>query len=259
MIVREKGGSWMVIFQEMNDFQKWYSIFWKTKYYKNNQICYNSAKPKNNKILLIKRGTLSVQTTNRQGEKTNSEILVAGDIVNIESLKEARGEWDIPEFIQYQVVALGLVEIYEIEREFLLSHLYVDPRKYHQFFERTIIQLINVSFSYAISNKKPQDKIAWTLFRIAEKVGKKNKKDQNLIVLPSFVTQTFVSEMSNTGKSRATEAYRALLETGVLIQNRNYKMIDFKRLVNYLEQEVLVDYSASETTKRAGESFFKKG
>ncbi len=249
----------MVIFQEMNDFQKWYSIFWKTKYYKNNQICYNSAKPKDNKILLIKQGILSVQTTNRQGEKTNSEILVAGDIVNIEALKEARGEWDIPGLIQYQVVALGLVEIYEIEKEFLLSHLYVDPRQYHQFFERTIIQLINVSFSYAISNKRPQDKIAWTLFRIAEKVGEQHKKDRNLIILPSFVTQTFVSEMSNTGKSRATEAYRSLLKNGVLIQRHGHKMIDFKRLLNYLKQEVLSDYSISKATNQADESFFKKG
>lgn len=239
----------MAIFREMNNFKDWYSVFWKTKHYKNNQVCYNSAKPRNNQVFLVKQGILLVQTRNRQGEWTNAEILVEGDVINIESLKEARNEWDISKLIQYQVVAQGAVEIYEVEKEFLLSHVYVDPRKYHQFFERTIIQLINVSLSYTISNKKPKDKIAWTLFRIAEKVGQQFEKDENLILLPSFVTQTFVSEMSNTGKSRATEAFRELVKCGVLIQQHNDKMIDFEGLSHYLEQEVFTDYSAEKTLK----------
>ncbi|WP_167630086.1 Crp/Fnr family transcriptional regulator [Listeria valentina] len=193
---------------ETIEFKEWQSIFWKPKSYDHNQICYSSIKPEDNKILLVNRGTLLIQISNQQGEKINTEILVEGDIINVEALLESPLTWEIPNFIQYQVTALGSVEIYEIEKEFLLSHLYVDPRKYHRLFEKIIIQLVNISFSNVISNKKSQTKIAWALYRIVTKVGQVAEKDTNLITLPRFVTQAFLAQISNTGKARTNEVIK---------------------------------------------------
>lgn len=224
------------------EFKEWQSIFWKPKAYDNNQVCYSSTDPDNNKILLVNQGTLLVQISNQQGEKINTEILVKGDIINVETLIESPHDWEIPDFIQYQVVALGSVEVYEIEKEFLLSHLYVDPRKYHRLFEKIITHLINISFSNVISNKKTQTKIAWALFRIAAKVGQATEENKKFLTLPRFVTQAFVSQLSNTGKSRTNEVIKEFYQLGIIVERDN-KTIDSEKLVEYIKQEILPDYS----------------
>ncbi|MHC5252763.1 cyclic nucleotide-binding domain-containing protein [Listeria kieliensis] len=226
---------------ETAEFKEWQSVFWKPKYYENNQVCYNSTEPENNKVLLIKQGTLLVQISNHQGDKVSTEILVEGDIINVEELVEHQYTWEVPDFLQYQVVAIGSAEIYEIEKEFLLSHLYLDPRKYHRLFEKIILQLINISFSNVISNKKTQTKIAWAFYRIIAKVGEKTEQNDHLIKLPRFVTQSFVSQISNTGKARTNEVIKEFFQAGIIVQ-RDHKIVDSEKLKVYLKQEVLVDF-----------------
>ncbi|MHC5251036.1 hypothetical protein ACYRFS_07265 [Listeria kieliensis] len=160
------------MFYETKEFKEWRSIFWKGTQYEVGEICYKSNEASDDKVLLIREGTLLVQVANRRGEKVNTEILVEGELLNIEALVDDSSDWTIPNFVQYQAVALTPVTLYEVEKEFLLSHLYVEPRKYHQLFERNITQLIHISFSNFISIKSTQLKVAWALFRIAGKVGK---------------------------------------------------------------------------------------
>ncbi|MHC5253342.1 cyclic nucleotide-binding domain-containing protein, partial [Listeria kieliensis] len=131
--------------------------------YEAGQVCYKSSEASDDKVLLIREGTLLVQVANRRGEKVSTEILVEGELLNIEALVDHFSAWKIPHFVQYQVVAVTPVTLYEVEKEFLLSHLYVEPRKYHQLFERSITQLIHISFSNFISIKSTQLKVAWAL------------------------------------------------------------------------------------------------
>lgn len=231
---------------ENMEFRKWRSIFWKLTSYEHHQVCYSSKNPDNSKILLVKRGTLLVQVSNHQDERVNMEILVEGDIVNIEALIEHTYVRGMPDFIQYQVVAFEDVELYEIEKEFFLSHLYVDPRKYHRLFEKVIMQLFDISFSNALANKNTQAKVAWALFRITQKAGQPLEEDENLVALPSFATQTFISQMSSSGKARTNEAIRELFELGVVNQRKG-KLINLEALINYLRDGIIIDFSISNT------------
>ncbi|RDX01382.1 Crp/Fnr family transcriptional regulator [Listeria kieliensis] len=228
------------MFYETTEFKEWRSIFWNATRYEAGQTCYKSSNTaKDDKILLIRQGVLLVQVPDQKGEKSNVEILVEGDLLNLETLVDHPTIWKIPNFIQYQVVALSPVVIYEIEKEFLLSHLYLEPRKYHHLFERSIIHLIHISFSNFISIKNTQLKVAWALFRIIGKVGKASEQDQALIFIPSFVTQTFIAQLSNSGKARTNEAIKELLELGIVAHWKpKCRLIHLENLTQYLRQEI---------------------
>ncbi|MHC5281091.1 cyclic nucleotide-binding domain-containing protein [Listeria kieliensis] len=227
------------MFYETTEFKEWRSVFWNATRYEAGQVCYKSNEASDNKVLLIRQGTLLVQVTNRQGEKVNTEILVEGDLLNIETLVDHSHTWKIPHFIQYQVVALTPVKIYEIEKEFLLSHLYVEPRKYHHLFERSIVQLVHISFSNFISIKSTQLKVAWALFRIIGKVGEASAQDPELVFIPPFVTQTFIAQLSNSGKARTNEAIKELSELGIIAHWKpKCRLIHLGNLTHYLKQEI---------------------
>ncbi|RDX02014.1 Crp/Fnr family transcriptional regulator [Listeria kieliensis] len=230
------------------EFRQWRSIFWKLNRYENEQICYNSKDSDGSKILLVKQGTLLVQVSTSQDEKAYTEILIEGDIINVEALieQQARGSWNVSNFIQYQVVAFGPAEVYEIDKEFLLSHLYIDPRKYHDLFERIIVQLVNISFASVLSNRGTQAKVSWALFRTIKKVGYQIEEDTNIVGLPSFATQTFIAQISHSGKARTNEAIKELSDLGIIIQwGAKCKLINMTQLIQYLKKESLMPFSHS--------------
>ncbi|WP_167629145.1 Crp/Fnr family transcriptional regulator [Listeria valentina] len=227
------------MFYETAEFREWHSTSWNATLYEPDQICYKSSAANDNKVLLIRQGIVLVQATNRQGEKVNTEILVEGDLLNLEALVDDSYTWEIPHFIQYQVVAVTPVKIYEIEKEFLLSHLYVEPRKYHHLFERTIVQLAHISLSNFISIKNSQLKVAWALFRVIGKVGEVSDLDPELVFIPPFVTQTFIAQLANSGKARTNEAIKELLGLGIVAHWKpKCRLIHVGNLTNYLKQEI---------------------
>ncbi|MHC5278750.1 cyclic nucleotide-binding domain-containing protein [Listeria kieliensis] len=227
------------MFYETSEFKEWRSVFWNATRYEAGQVCYKSSEASDDKVLLIREGTLLVQVANRRGEKVSTEILVEGELLNIEALVDHFSAWKIPHFVQYQVVAVTPVTLYEVEKEFLLSHLYVEPRKYHQLFERSITQLIHISFSNFISIKSTQLKVAWALFRIIGKVGVVSSQDPELVFIPPFVTQTFIAQLSNSGKARTNEAIKELSELDIIARWKpKCRLIHLGHLTHYLKQEI---------------------
>ncbi|WP_167630509.1 cyclic nucleotide-binding domain-containing protein [Listeria valentina] len=225
-----------------NDLAKeWYPTFWKSTYFKPQQICYSTKEVKDDRILIIKKGTLIVQVATEDGKKIHTEILTKGNVINAEALIENHSEWVIKDFIHYQVIALDNVEIYEIEKEFFLSHLYLDPRKYHQLIEEIIKQFITVSFSHILANKKTAVKISWALVRIAKQVGEKLTDD--LYRLPSFANRTFISQIAGAGKARTSEAIRELDDYGIFERCDKELIISRNKLQEYLKAESFSEYS----------------
>ncbi|RDX01229.1 hypothetical protein [Listeria kieliensis] len=227
------------MFYKTSEFQEWRSIFWKATCYETGQICYKSKEASKDQVLLIRRGTLLVQVLNQKRKKVNTEILVEGELLNIEALLDDSSDLKILPFIQYQVMALTPVTIYEVEKEFLLSHLYVEPRKYHHLFEGSIMQLLYLSFSNFLSLEPPLLKVAWALFRIISKVGEVADHDAELIFIPSFVTQMFIAQLSNSGIARSNEAIKELSEMGIVVNWKpKCRLIHLGQLTQYLKQEI---------------------
>ncbi|MHC5251085.1 Crp/Fnr family transcriptional regulator [Listeria kieliensis] len=220
--------------------KEWYPTFWKSKYFKPQQICYSTKEATDDQILIIKKGSLIVQVATEDGKKIHTEILTEGNVINAEALIENHSEWVIKDFIHYQVIALDDVEVYEIEKEFFLSHLYLDPRKYHQLMEEIIKQFITVSFSHILANKKPAVKISWALVRIAKQAGEKLSDD--LYKLPSYANRTFIAQIANAGKARTSEAIRELDELGIFEKCDKQLIICRSKLLDYLRNESFSEY-----------------
>ncbi|MHC5279581.1 cyclic nucleotide-binding domain-containing protein [Listeria kieliensis] len=219
--------------------KEWYSVFWKAKFYEPGQICYQTADHLTDKVLLVKKGHLLVQALNREGEMVSTEVLEEDSIVNLEILMENFAEWNLPNFIQYRVVALEDAVVHEIDKEFFLSHLYVDPRKYHRLFEKVIAQMVKIFFAYTLSNDKTSAKVAWALFRLSTTVGK--KKEGGIVELPRYVTQTFIAQLAQAGLARTNEEIQLLYQKGIFV-NRKQLILNQDKLIKHLKSQVLTEY-----------------
>ncbi|RDX02231.1 Crp/Fnr family transcriptional regulator [Listeria kieliensis] len=220
--------------------KEWYSVFWKTKVYEPNQICYRTVDQIKDKVYFVKEGYLLVQTVNREGELISTEILDENSLINLEVLMEDTNEWNLPAFIQYQVVSLEDVVVYEMDKEFFLSHLYVDPRKYHKLFEKVITQLLKIFLAYTLSNDRTSFKVAWALFRLSTTVGK--KREGGIVEFPRYVTQTFISQFAQAGLARTNEEIQLLYQKGVFL-HRKRLVLDQNKLLNHLKSQFLTEYS----------------
>ncbi|WP_167630698.1 Crp/Fnr family transcriptional regulator [Listeria valentina] len=220
--------------------KEWYAVFWKTKYYEPNQICYQTTEKIRDKVLLVKRGNFVVQTLNREGEMISTEILEENSLINLEVLMEKFSKWDLPCFIQYQVIALEDSIIYEIDKEFFLSHLYVNPREYHELFEKVIAQMIKIFFAYTLSNDKTGLKVSWALFRLSTTIGQKS--EDGIVEFPRYVTQTFVSQLAQAGLARTNEEIQLLYQKGILASRKQLNL-NQDRLLEHLKSQILTEYS----------------
>ncbi|MHC5251078.1 cyclic nucleotide-binding domain-containing protein [Listeria kieliensis] len=183
-----------------------------------------------NKIFVLKKGRLLIQFYNQKGEYINAQVVNEGCIINIDGLIENFPSQNLAEFIRYKAVSLEYSEIIELEKEFFLSHLYVDPRAYHALFEKIITDLFTIYFAYLISNEKTTYKVSWALLRLAETFSAQAKK-QDIVRLPKYVNQKFISQFAQTGLARTSEAMAELYEKdAILLENRRIT-VDRKRIL----------------------------
>ncbi|EUJ28847.1 cyclic nucleotide-binding domain-containing protein [Listeria floridensis FSL S10-1187] len=123
--------------------------------------------------------------------------------------------------------------LYQIDRDFMIDHLYVQPDLFRSvtnvFFHLTedFVRMM------ALSNMKPQDKIICTLYLLIKRIGL--DREGNSFQLPSYITQSLVSTFCRTKKFTVTKEYQRLISEGYLeINGREVIVLDFQRIEDYL-------------------------
>ncbi|MHC5252766.1 cyclic nucleotide-binding domain-containing protein [Listeria kieliensis] len=216
--------------------QDWHKPFWKMVYFQANQVCYSTAHSSVDQVLVVKEGELLVQVQNGTDEIISTAILNEGNIVNVESLIESQSLYNIEKLLPYQVVALKDTEIIQIDKEFLLSHLYLDPHNYHRTLEKIITQLMATSFATQIADSPPGIKVAWTLFQIAGKVGKA-LENESVVLLPNYVTPQLIAQMAQVEEAKVSAVLQTFHLTGLFTQLKPL-ILDFHQLQAYLKENL---------------------
>ncbi|WP_099224158.1 hypothetical protein [Listeria costaricensis] len=214
--------------------EKWRTLFWELEEYREHQICYSSELGNHYQILILKAGSLLIQMRNGKGAWTACEVLKAGSIINLEVVCDLCTLKEIAPFVNYRVKAIGNVEIYAIDKEFFLSHLYVDPQKYHKFIENIIHQLIQITVAQKISNEKSNIKVAWSLFRFSSVMGKQIQHGK-ITILPQMIHQNMIAQLAQAGVSRTGEVLQEFHRCGIVEQIKPITLHNGK-LMSYLNR-----------------------
>lgn len=225
--------------------QDWYKPFWKILYFHANDVCYSTVHSSTDQVLVVKEGELLVQVQNSTGETISTALLNEGNVLNIESLIESPTDGKPEYYLPYQVVALNDTEIIQINKEFLLSHLHLDPHNYHRTFEKIITQFIATSFATQIADRSPDIKVAWTLFQIAGKVGKALENESS-ILLPCYVTPKLIAQMAQVKETKVNSVLQTLHLTGIFVQLKPL-ILNFQQLQTFLEDKL--PFKTSEAMK----------
>lgn len=216
--------------------QDWHKPFWKMLYFRANEVCYSMAQPSVDQVLIVKEGELLVQVQSGTDKMISTALLNEGNVVNIESLIENSSNGKLEYLLPYQVVALNDAEIIQIDKEFLLSHLHLDPHNYHRTFEKIITQFIATSFATQIADQPLAIRIAWTLFQIAGKAGK-SLENGSSILLPSYVTSELIAQLAQAQEKEVNSTLQTFHLTGIFTQLKPL-ILNFHRLQTYLDNEL---------------------
>lgn len=202
---------------------------------KKNQVVinYNSEKDVSENIFLLIKGSLLIETVNEDSYKKHSFYFVATEntFFGLESLLLNRT--DVPNFT-YQIKALTDCTMVQINSQFFLDHLYVNPKIYHKLFSDTLKRYFLLANSFLLSNSSPEIKVANALLNLAMNMNLVVEEEDE-IVFPKYITQTFISEYIQSSVANVSRAFD-ILEKEKIIRKKPLvlinKEIDYEKILH---------------------------
>lgn len=179
---------------------------------KNFVINSNGKKSTKDKIYMILKGVVLLEIKNFDGNSFYS-LTTSNQVFGFENLLLEKKEE-----IDYSVLALTDVICLEIDAEFFLDNLYLNPRLYHTIISDIISRYFLLAKSYQYSNQSPEIKLGNSLINIA-KILKLQEKKSGEIVFPSYITQIFLSKYIKSSESNISKACLLLVEKKIISRN----------------------------------------
>lgn len=161
---------------------------------------------------MILKGVVLLEIKNFDGNSFYS-LTTSNQVFGFENLLLEKKEE-----IDYSVLALTDVICLEIDAEFFLDNLYLNPRLYHTIISDIISRYFLLAKSYQYSNQSPEIKLGNSLINIA-KILKLQEKKSGEIVFPSYITQIFLSKYIKSSESNISKACLLLVEKKIISRN----------------------------------------
>lgn len=134
--------------------------------------------------------------------------------------------------------ALTDVTLYQIDREFMLDHFYVQPKFFHKMTDLISSLNENLMVITNMLNQKPEQKVRMALCIIIQLLSL--DQDGNTFEMPSFITQSFIASFCRTKVTTVSETYKLLeKEQLIKITSRKVTILDYEELQNDMNSKAL--------------------
>lgn len=178
------------------------------------------------KLYMILEGETLLEVKNFDGNSFYS-LTASNQVFGLENLLLEKKEE-----IDYSVLALTDVVYLEIDAEFLLDHIYINPRLYHNILSNMISRYFLLARSYQYSNQSPEVKLGNSLLNIVEILDLKKKKSGE-IIFPRYITQAFLSKYIKSSEPNVSKACAYLVEKKIIRRNP-FVILNKEKLENFI-------------------------
>ncbi|WP_239253859.1 Crp/Fnr family transcriptional regulator [Listeria ilorinensis] len=190
--------------------------YFQQKKFKKGEIIFQSVK--SNTITpafgIVLDGVVTIESQSNQ--KTNSyyQLLKNNDFFGIELLLENQPSVTL----SYKVTAATQCKVILIEQDYLLDHLYAEPKFFHAILEQISTQYLYLTHRYAIVNGSPTLKLANVMLDIIRIFDLDTSSAS--ITLPEFISHQILANLAQSSRSRITIALNDMLKQGIITQTR---------------------------------------
>ena len=182
---------------------------------KRNEVIVNQKNPlsiKENKLYIVISGQVLVEVSNSYGKNCYYDLISQNQLFGTESILEAHPYLN---GVSYQARAMTDVDYLEINSQFFLDHMYVNPKLYHYILEDVTKRYFSVTQSYQLMNETPVVRVTNAILNLARVLDLKADSSKRK-KLPLYINQTFITKYIHSSKSRVSEAFTYLEEMGTI-------------------------------------------
>lgn len=206
------------------------------KQVKKNEIIIDQKNPFNipeNNLYIVISGQVLVEVSNSFGKNCYYDLVSNNQLFGTESILETH---PYPRGISYQARAMTDVVYLEINSQFFLDHMYINPKLYHYILEDVTKRYFSVTQSYQLMNETPVVRVSNALLNLARVLDLKADSSKRK-KLPLYINQTFITKYIHSSKSRVSEAFSYLEEVGT-IERKPITIINEEKLNQVLLEKL---------------------
>lgn len=203
---------------------------------KNNDECYIGKK-----IYILLRGValMEIKEKNVIGESFFS-LIPEMQLFCVEHLLSDTMKINL----NYKVMALTDVDYLEIDADYFLDHVYINPKVYHKLLEDIISRYFMLTRSFQFIHQNPKVKMGNGLFDIARILNLKPTK-LGTIIFPSFINQSFLSKYVKSSPANISRACLYLENKKIITRNpiviKNQKKLEKIVFFNNDDSKINID------------------
>lgn len=206
--------------------EKFRNYYQERNYEKNDVITYRMGKEYPNKIFIVKKGLVLVETRFGYNRIPFYSFIGKNCIFGWETLN-----------VTHTARAQENTVLIEIDQDFFFAHLYTSAELYHKFLSNVIEDFYLLAESYQYINKSPVAKLLNSLLNISNKLQIQPDKN-GLIEFPKYITPTFISKYARSSEPNISKA-GGYLEKQNIIRRNPYRIINKEKVKEVLQEEHL--------------------
>ncbi|WP_088809381.1 MULTISPECIES: Crp/Fnr family transcriptional regulator [Listeria] len=140
--------------------------------------------------------------------------------------------------LPYRVRAATEMTVYEINRDFLVDHLYVQPKFFHFLAELGLAALSFSTFMTAVNKLPPVETLAINLQILATYIG---EKQGNASHLPAAISQSVLASLCNCAQSSISGHLNFFVKEGILeSSSKPFIIKDIEGLASYYDPSIAI-------------------
>ncbi|WP_099221637.1 Crp/Fnr family transcriptional regulator [Listeria costaricensis] len=195
------------------------------KAFKKNETIFQSASTDPAQAFgVVLDGVITVENQSAPKASAFYQLLKKDDFFGLEALLDNETHLQL----SYKILAVTDCEIIFIDRDYLLDHLYVEPKFFHAILERISGEYMILMRRYATVNANPSFKLANALLEIIRIF--ELDTSSSTIVLPDFLSHQMLAHLTQSSRARITIALNDLRKQKIITQTRPIIIRDIEAL-----------------------------
>ncbi|MGO2962837.1 MAG: Crp/Fnr family transcriptional regulator [Carnobacterium maltaromaticum] len=186
-----------------------------------------SNETQSQKIYLVTSGIALIKVKSKFGKKFFYSLVSKNQLFGIENLLD---ESQRPKEIDYTVEAQTDVEYLEIELQFFLDCLYMEPFISQFFFSNMISQFMFLAQSYQLVNESVTIRIVNTLIELIS-ILRIIPNEKGIFTFPKGITQEFIAHYTNASIGRTSTVFN-YLENKKIIKRGPIQVVNLEKLMS---------------------------